>query len=150
MTLLLLLTLMVSAFCVSAKDIDVESMSHEELMRLLQMIMQKLESNETEDAAESLPDDVIGADRFSNVKLFTIYENKKLIIEAIPDYMFYHAPDDTSEPEKKEKKEKKDDDSHGWVTVTDDPLMTGCQHGEQWVCDIYGECHCMIWDGSGS
>ena len=149
MTFLFLMTLMVSMVCVSAQDIDVDSMSNEQLMQLLQAIMQKLEPDETEDAAESLPDDtdmpVIGADRFSNRKLFTIYENKKLSIEAIPDYMFYHAPEETSEPEKKD---KKDDDSNVWL-VTDDPLATGCQPGEQWVCNSHGECHCMIWDGSG-
>ena len=142
----------VSFGTVSAQDIDIENMDNAQLLTLLQAIMQKLESNESEDVAESLPNDneisVIGADRFSNVKLFTIYENKKLNIEAIPGYMFYQAPEETPEPEKKEKKDKKDDDSHGWV-VTDDPLATGCQHGEQWVCNSHGECHCMIWDGSG-
>ena len=138
MLFMLLVTLMTFVVCVSAQDIDVDSMSNEQLMQLLQAIMQKLESNETVDGMESLPDDtempVIGVARFSDRKLFTIYENKKLSIEAIPEYMFYQQPDDTTEPEKKE---KKDDDSHGWVTDEH-----GCEPGEHWICETWGLCYC--------
>ena len=109
MLFMLLVTLMTFAVCVSAQEIDVDSMNNEQLMLLLQAIMQKLELNETEDAEESLPNvtemPVIDAARFSDRKLFTIYENKKLIIEAIPEYMFTQKSDETPEPEKHDNKE---------------------------------------------
>ena len=123
---------------VSAQDIDIENMDNAQLLTLLQAIMQKLEAEETEEPDKTFPDDaempVISVARFSDGKLFKIFENKKLIIEAIPGYMFYQQPEDTPEPEKKD---KKDDDSHGWVTDEH-----GCEPGQQWVCDIYGACYC--------
>ena len=85
----------------SAQDIDLDSMNKEQLTTLLQAIQQKLDELETEtggksDKAEETPS------FFSNlssnakkdrtpaneVQKFSIYENKKLTIEKLPDSMF--------------------------------------------------------------
>ena len=131
MLFMLLMTLMTFVVCVSAQDIDVDSMSNEQMLQLLHAILNKLETEETEGTAEPLPDDaeipVIGESRFSDRKLFMIYENKKLSIEAIPDYMFTQKSDETPEPEKHDNKE---DDSHS------------CGPGEHWICETWGLCYC--------
>lgn len=128
----------ISFTSVSAQDFDLSDMDNAQLIALLQVIMQKLETEGTNETAEPLPAGtevpVISVARFSDGKLFQIYGNKKLIIESIPGYMFYQPPEETPEPEKND---KKDDDSHGWVTDEH-----GCEPGQQWVCDIYHNCYC--------
>ena len=127
---------------VSAQDIDIESMDNAQLLQLLQVIMQKLESDGSEETEEPLPAETpaaeVGVAMIPGGKLFSIYENKKLMIEAIPGYMFIQKPgEETPEPKDKNKDSGKEDDSHGWVTDEH-----GCEPGQQWVCDIYGACYC--------
>ena len=72
------------------------------------------------------PADPIPADdpeAIEEVIQITIYENKKLIIEQLPEYMFF----------KKEEKPEEDDNKPGG---------SKCPPGQQWVCDIYGRCYC--------
>ena len=89
---------------VSAQDVD--NMSNEELTTLLLQIMQKLQQEE-DPASETDPEvqetpapttaPVPAADpeAIEEVIQITIYENKKLIIEALPGYMFIQP---TQEP----------------------------------------------------
>lgn len=103
----------VSVGFVKAQDVDVDSMSNEELMVLLQSIIRKLDQNESkealpenaeetevrevsqEDAAKaelSVPVEVTvpTAEPEADVaeKTFEVYENKKLIIGRMPDSYF--------------------------------------------------------------
>ena len=91
------------SFCSSfAQDIDISNMDNSQLMVLLQAIMQKLEE-ETADkspeaaivttapAIEDIPESVAEANSFR------IYENKKLVVEPIPDWYFIRS-DPTEEP----------------------------------------------------
>ena len=124
---------------ISAQDIDVESMDNAQLLRLLQVIMQQLEEGETEETDEPLPAGtavpVISVARFSDGKLFTIYENKKLIIERIPDDLFIQKNDGNGDTDK-----KKD-------TGTPTPDPHGCKPGCSYDCwtNIFGrqECGCV-------
>ena len=85
---------------VKAQDVDVDSMSNEELMVLLQSIMRKLDQNESK---EALPENAAKAELSESEdaavptaepeaavaeKTFEIYENKKLIIGRMPDSYF--------------------------------------------------------------
>ena len=90
-----------------AQDIDISNMDNAQLMALLQAIMQKLEE-ETADkspdltivttvpATEDLPESVAETNRFR------IYENKKLVVERIPDWYFIRN-DPKEEPPAEEK-----------------------------------------------
>ena len=100
---------------VKAQDIDVEAMSNEELMVLLQSIIQKLDKNESTEvpqknageteivnsadtavpAAEpeaseplDVPVPTAEPEAAAEKKTFEIYENKKLIIGRMPDSYF--------------------------------------------------------------
>ena len=91
---------------VSAQDINVDSMSNEQLMLLLQAIMQKLEQTEAADEAVTPVPEIVSTPEAAG-KIFNIYENKKLILERMPDWYFYQAPEiveeDDTPPEKKKK-----------------------------------------------
>ncbi len=90
-----------AAASVTAQDIDIENMDNAELMALLRAILQKLEEEGsvempaegalqpavTGPAEESVPE----SDRFE------VYNNKKLTIERLPEYMFIRKPADESE-----------------------------------------------------
>ena len=101
---------MISAFSASAaQDIDIENMDNAQLMQLLQAIMQKLEQTEAADEAVTpVPEIVLTSEAAG--KVFDIYENKKLILERMPDWYFYRAPEtveeDDNPPETPEKKKK--------------------------------------------
>ena len=115
---------------VKAQDIDVEAMSNEELMVLLQSIMQKLDKDEPtvvpkENAAEAetsnsadtavpaaepeasepldVPVPTAEPEAAAEKKTFEIYENKKLIIGRMPDSYFI----------RKENGDGKDNDDSG-------------------------------------
>ncbi len=102
----ILASLAVSFYPSFAQDIDISNMDNAQLMVLLQAIMQKLEE-ETADksqeapivtttpAAEDTPGSIAEADSFR------IYENKKLVVESIPDWFFIRN-DRTEEPQDKE------------------------------------------------
>ena len=90
-----------------AQDIDISNMDNAQLMELLQAIMQKLEEESadkspdltivtTVPAAEDLPESVAETNRFR------IYENKKLVVERIPDWYFIRN-DPKEEPPAEEK-----------------------------------------------
>lgn len=90
-----------------AQDIDISNMDNSQLMVLLQAIQQKLEeetADESPEAAivttapaiEAIPESVAEANGFR------IYENKKLMVERIPDWYFIRN-DSTEEPPAKEK-----------------------------------------------
>ena len=136
--LLILGLLMISAVSVSAQDIDVSTMDNAELLELLQAILNKLETEETEGTAEPLPEGtavpVISVARFSDGKLFTIYENKKLILERIPDSYFVQK-DNGGDGDKEEGPKP--------TTTPKSPCAPGCDY-ECWI-GIYGrpECGCV-------
>ena len=133
---------------VSAQEPDVDSMTNEELLLLLQSIMQKLEQDETP-SSEPTPGPVAVKDPETEpeVRLFRTYDNKKLIVEALPEYMFIQ-PTEAPKPEKKEKEKPKEnsngskkEDSHGAC-----PPKTLCSYPDYYCTyDITpdGECVCM-------
>ena len=85
----------------AAQNVDVKSMSDEELMALLQSIMQKLEQEEPDVEAEEtsvpspVPDDMTDVVTVPETRVFSIYENKKLVIGRMPDAWF--IPRETEE-----------------------------------------------------
>ena len=105
--------LMISAVSVCAQDIDISNMDNAELLQLLQVIMQKLEMPDNS-AAETIDSEdssgsaaaMIPADDHETMK-FSIWKNKKLIVEALPGYMFVQQdqdePEDEPDPGKKQK-----------------------------------------------
>lgn len=146
-TTLLMLFVILAVFTfsfasVSAQDIDLSDMDNAQLIALLQAIMQQLEAEEPAETAEPFPVGtevpVISVARFSDGKLFKIYENKKLIIERIPDDRFIQKNDghDTDN--------KKDTGTPTPGAPTPDPH--GCNPGCSWACwtNIFGrpECGC--------
>ena len=76
-----------------AQDIDISNMDNAQLMSLLQAIMLKLE-NDAESGPRNEGSDQLNIEN-GDLKIekadgttFRIYENKKLILERIPDYYF--------------------------------------------------------------
>ena len=97
---MVLASLTVLAGTAAAQNVDVDTMSNEELMVLLQSIMQRLEQDMVTDTEEKEPETVetsipISAEVGSGTretdrepKKFSSYENKKLIIGRMPDSWF--------------------------------------------------------------
>ena len=98
----------------SAQDVDVDSMSNEELMVLLQSIMQKLEQEMATETEGKDPETVISSVPTSSpagtaeqepdqeTETFSVYTNKKLVYDSLPDYMFVRKPtggSDGSQPD---------------------------------------------------
>ena len=86
----------------SAQDIDVEGMDNEQLTALLMQILTKLQQEEEPEAEISetpaptaAPVRAADPEAIEEVIQITIYENKKLIVEALPGYMFIQP---TQEP----------------------------------------------------
>ena len=94
---------------VSAQDVDLDSLSNEQLMMLLQSIMQKLEADtnaeptdqaaetesdasETKTAENTIPGPTEMTKPAAEKKQFQIYENKKLVIGRMPDSWFIRKP----------------------------------------------------------
>ena len=133
--LFVLSSLFLSWFTVSAQDIDISTLSDEQLITLLQSITNRLQSGETETTVESEPEPAeepvekpaaaSTEDPVTEEKKFRIYENKKLILERIPDDRFIQKQDKS--PEKEPGRKKKDD------TGTDFDLET-CPPGLFWDC----------------
>lgn len=144
-----------------AQDTDIDSMSNEELLLLLQSILQKLEGEgsaggtaETAGSGSAAgPLAVSETETAPESSLFQVYENKKLIIEALPSYMFIR-------PEKKESHPEPDDPEDGNSPGgKEDPGQKEdpggpepCRVGEQcvpddWYCryELFpdGACRCM-------
>ena len=101
--LAVLVMLMVSLVSVSAQEIDVNSMDNEQLTALLMQILYMLQQEE-EPAADPAPEagsqetpvPVIETD--PEMMIFSVYDNKKLTVEALPAYMFIQ-PTKPPEPE---------------------------------------------------
>ena len=138
--LLAILAMLAVSFGASAQDIDVDSMSNEQLMGLLQMIMQKLHDDETAKPAETpevpeIPEEQ-AAEAVTETKpedtaepeSYQIYENKKMLREKLPDSYFV-KPEKHSDDDKPDKNKKKHDDHN-------------CPPGTSWGCTIYGVCFC--------
>lgn len=108
--LMTVLAVLILAFgSVSAQDVDVDNLSNEQLMMLLQSIMQKLEADtnaepteqapeteseaaETQTAEEPIPEPTEMTKPAAEKKQFQIYENKKLVIGRMPDSWFIRKP----------------------------------------------------------
>ncbi|MBO4292414.1 MAG: hypothetical protein J5898_10955 [Lachnospiraceae bacterium] len=86
----------------AAQDVDVDAMSNEELMVLLQSIMLKLEQDmiaEGKDpgvvvtsAQPSVSAGTAAQETEEETQKNSVYENKKLVLERLPDYMFVRKP----------------------------------------------------------
>ena len=111
---MVLVVLVFTIASVSAQeDIDVDSMDNEQLTTLLLQILNKLQQEEAP-AVETDPESVKPAseeatavpaadpETIEEIFQITIYDNKKLIVEALPEYMFIQKPvggsDGSSEP----------------------------------------------------
>ena len=109
---MVLVMLVFTIASVSAQEeINVDSMDNEQLTTLLLQILNKLQQEE-DPAAETDPETVkpeipaeatavpaAATETIEEVFQITIYDNKKLIIEALPEYMFIQ-PTKESKPEK--------------------------------------------------
>lgn len=94
----ILMILTASAAVSAQTGIDLDNMDNAQLMALLQAIMLKLEQNEAaadpaENAGElpvptAVPTAVLPDEPVPAAKRFHVYENKKLIVEALPDSYF--------------------------------------------------------------
>ena len=134
---------------VSAQEPDVDSMTNEELLLLLQSIMQKLEQDEPH-SSEPTPGPVAVKETETEPegRLFRTYDNKKLIVEALPEYMFIQ-PTEAPKPEKKAP--NKENNGGGSKDDHDDPgacpPKTPCKPGSDIYCNHYitpeGKCVCM-------
>ena len=149
----------------SAQDIDLDSMSSEQLNALLQALTEKLGQREAPDGEEpgievSAPSDtadseeeeetarkdsslqVVPSDlsekqvtQASAEKKYQIYENKKLVIGRMPDSMFIRREDLGGGGEEKDE--------------SSDPPAHECEPGCSWDCgyDWYGNRHCGCYCG---
>ena len=136
---------------VSAQETDIDSMTNEELLLLLQSILQKLDQDETSpetvepSSPSPTPRPLAENNTETGIRLFQVYENKKLIIEALPSYMFIQPTQEVSEPDKnKENNDGKDDnDDNDDFCPPIEPCMPGSDdYCEQWVTPE-GTCVCM-------
>ena len=90
----------------SAQDIDLSNMDNAQLMALLQAIMEKLEDSGSgiqdpeQLSAGSGQQTEEGGNQEAGERKFQIYENKKLILERMPDFMFIQNMPETEEPDK--------------------------------------------------
>ena len=109
---------------VSAQDVDIDSMDREQLLQLIMLIQNKLTN--ADPAAEITPEPegpmIPEATPTPELKIFSIYENKKLMIEALPGYMFVQ-PETGND----------DDGDDTGPTVTKTPAPT-CPPGCEWYC----------------
>ena len=109
--LLLIMTVILTLFTVSAvsqaQEVDLNDLTDEQLLILLQTIMQKLQDGETEEPAEvpavpetaEEPAPAVPAPAAEEEEAaFEIYENKKLLVQRLPDSLFVQPED--LEPEK--------------------------------------------------
>ena len=139
----------VSVSSVSAQDTDIDSMTNEQLLLLMQSILQKLEQGETSvPTDETAPSEAAAGPLAVNeteTGLFEIYENKKLIVEALPSYMFIQptqAPKPEKGPNKPDNGGSNNNDDTGFC-----PPRTPCKPGSDIYCNYYitpaGNCVCM-------
>ncbi len=122
-----------SVISASAQEIDVDSMDNEQLTALLLQIMDKLQQQdgpekEVQETPEPAVTEVPSAEpeRIEEVIQITVYENKKLIVESLPAYMFIQ-PTQPPEPDSPSKA--------GGSTSTREDLETYCTG----ICMGYSE-----------
>lgn len=104
-TFLLLTLLSLTFLSATAQEIDIEAMSNEELLMLLQSIMLKIDQNSRSDSiqeesiateandADNNPDPIAEPEEPVEKRSFDIYKNKKLIVGRMPDSWFIRKPD---------------------------------------------------------
>ena len=97
-----LVMLFFSIISVSAQEINVDNLDNEQLTTLLLQILDKLRQEEEPEAETQVtpaptaaPVRAAESETIEEVIQITIYDNKKLIIEALPGYMFIQP---TQEP----------------------------------------------------
>ena len=97
-----LVMLFFSIISVSAQEINVDNLDNEQLTTLLLQILDKLRQEEEPEsevsetpAPTAAPVPAAEPETIEEVIQITIYDNKKLIIEALPGYMFIQP---TQEP----------------------------------------------------
>lgn len=96
-----LVLLAISASSSAAQDVDISGMDDAQLLMLLQAIMQKMNTSEESAAGTS-------AAAAAEPVRHSIWKNKKLSVEALPDYMFIRQPEeDESVPRKENNNIKK-------------------------------------------
>lgn len=101
--ILIMVPVIIMAFTSSvfAQEIDVDSMDNEQLTVLLLQILNKLQQEGDPEAvtpetpAEATAVPAADPEAIEEVIQITVYDNKKLIIEALPGYMFIRP---TKEP----------------------------------------------------
>ena len=99
-----------------------------ELEALMIAIMQKLQQEEPGNASEKSAGVPIPAGDPGEEAENSIWEDKKLIIEALPGYMFIQPTNPEPEPESK-------------PNNTPTPV---CPYPRTWGCDIHGNCACGL------
>ncbi len=136
---------------VSAQEADLGDMTNEQLLLLLQAIMQKLEQDEA--APEALETAAPGPvselpavndeQTAPKARLFRIYENKKLIVEALPSYIFVRPEEEDETPVIKDKDKKDDHKEHEDDNSCPPPSL--CKPGVYCTYHITpeGKCVCM-------
>lgn len=138
---------LLAAAPISAQEIDFDSMTNAELLLLLQSIMSKMEQGEPipETVEPASPEPTPGplaenqTETEPEIRLFQVYENKKLIIEALPSYMFIQPTKEVNEPDTDEKNNDGNDDFCPPI----EPCVPGSDdYCEQWVTPE-GTCVCM-------
>ena len=136
--LTLLALFIMAAGSVSAQSVDIENMSNEQLMQLLLQIMNRLESEGSEETPEPSAPMVPTPTPTIVPTAFSIYELKKLIIEALPGYMFVQ-PEEHSEPDPQKTDPLKT--PTGGIK-TPEPVMHDCTPCF-WYCPPNGDlCYC--------
>lgn len=146
--LVTVLTLYIIAFgSVSAQDIDLDGLSNEQLLMLLQSVMQKLEADKNVEPAEqaveiesevsetlTAGEPVAEPTETAKKKHYQIYENKKLVVGRMPDSWFIRKPV-KSEGDSHEDENGSDGDEIYYTsdrdvfTVTDSYVTTGTWGG---------------------
>ena len=121
--LLFIFIMLTLTTAVSAQNVDIDSMDREQLLMLIQMIQDKLTNADS--AAGNTPESegpaIPTVTPTPELKVFSIYENKKLMIEALPGYMFVQ-PESGEDP---------DENKGPGVTKTPEPA---CPDGCHWFC----------------
>lgn len=151
--LVLLMVLMAIAFSiltVSAQDVDVENMDNEQLTALLLQILEILQQEE-DPAVEAVSPEtsakaVGDSETIEEVIQITIYDNKKLTVEALPAYMFIQP---TKEPKPESEEDEPSGNKQPKPDNTPEPKKTPEHYeNEPGIDDIDGgPCHWTFWDG---
>lgn len=153
--LFLSFTILVSSIAsVSAQQIDVDNMNNEQLTALLLQILDKLQQEETPAADtafnEKSPDTPVPTAALTPViesepeaMIFSVYEDKKLTVEALPAYMFIQP----TQPPKPERDHGRNGDtsSSGGTNTSSEDCYIYCANLDWGNNESYAQCvkeHC--------